>query len=242
MKIEEYTQQAYYLWNKTVGDAYTALGIPVDVPNQIIRIFIYAEQLGGQYSTTRDSITLPKAKLPQGRANLIRKADVDELFIQLQSRYMDAKTGKGYAFQLAVGLELLYPGSNLMRYILRQFGNDFTPAKYSEGLGLFSSDEGATQILNENRIGVSIDPDTTRKTGDLALKVYYLFFVYFLIMKVFKSTEEKVVRGEFKNSDTQQYLWKGCASFFEKASKLANTDIVVYLSMEKMEDAPTRHK
>lgn len=183
------------------------MGIPPDIPNWIIYIYIYGEQLGGRtYSKNRDSIQISIERLPpditkwsssgilrireeppdsvtiffpypflieflKGKINLIRKQDLEELFFQLRSRFFDAKTGKGYTFQLALGLELLSSKSMLMRHILNKFGTDYTPSKYFAGLALFKSDDEAQKLLAENYIGVSIDPGTERKTGDLVFKV-----------------------------------------------------------------------
>jgi hypothetical protein len=42
------------------------------------------------------------------------------------------------------------------------------------------------------------------------------------------------VRGEFKNANTQSYLFKGKAVFFKKAAKLKDIDVVIFFSFEKM--------
>jgi hypothetical protein len=50
------------------------------------------------------------------------------------------------------------------------------------------------------------------------------------------------VRAEVKNAATQEYLFNGCDTFFQKAANCKDIDVVVFLSFEKMEEAESRYK
>ncbi len=107
----------------------------------------------------------------KSEVSIITKEAVEELFHQIRARWVDSAKGKGYCFQFAVGLELATPTSKLLTRILNMIDPMALPIPKYEAVTTFKSDVEAAAALDENHIAISVDPDSTKKTGDLAFKV-----------------------------------------------------------------------
>jgi hypothetical protein len=111
----------------------------------------------------------------KAKVNFIRESDLSELLDDIRARWKDKDKDKGVCFQLALGLELVAPTSKLMKAIVTKIGGVHPDATtYVAPLARFSSEDQVDDILNNNQIGISIDPNSNHKIGDIAFKVQIL--------------------------------------------------------------------
>jgi hypothetical protein len=110
----------------------------------------------------------------KAKVSLIREADLSELLDDIRARWKDESKANGICFQLALGLELMAPTSKLVDTIITKIGG-VHPAPYVAPLARFSSEDQVDDILNKNQIGISIDPNSNRKIGDIVFKVESLY-------------------------------------------------------------------